>query len=411
MTGVTLGKDTVALDDGIRLDTLQMYDEVTSDISKLTKDELVRLDVIPEVERLRNLRAQIISHGHLDHIGAVSIHKLRHPILTTHYAAEMGRRDFPDGDFISLDYGEKHRVTGRFTVEFVPVTHSIPQASIVVLHTPEGKIVYASDFKFDNHSKIAKTDYNRLRELGDEKVIALIAESTRVSSEGKTASEDVVRTKLRDVVETIEEGLIVATTFSTHIERVQTIVDELEKTGRTPLILGRSLAKQAELADRFGLLDLPHDAEILSSEKAVKTEFKKLGRREKYFLLVTGHQGEPESALVKLADARMGFKFRKDDSVIFCADTIPSPINEANRYILESKLKAQGVRLFKNIHVSGHASKEDHRRLIRLVKPDKIIPCHGSLGMRAAYAILASEEGYELGKTVHLINNRQSITI
>jgi ribonuclease J len=107
----------------------------------------------------------------------------------------------------------------------------------------------------------------------------------------------------------------------------------------------------------------------------------------------------------------MGFAFRKDDSVLFCADTIPSPINEANRYVLESKLRAQGVRLFKKIHVSGHASKEDHRQLIRLVKPDHIIPCHGTLTMRAAYAILASEEGYELGKTVHLINNGQSITL
>ena len=215
MTGVSLGKDTVALDNGIRLDTLQMYDNNTEDILKLPKEELVKLDVIPEADRLKNVRAQIISHGHLDHIGALFFNKPRVPIITTHYAAEMARSEFKEGDYISLDYGEKHRITKRFTVELVSVTHSIPQASIVVLHTPEGKIVYACDFKLDNHSAIAKTDYKRLRELGREKILVLIVESTRVAKEEKTPSESLARENVKDTLEFIEDGLIVAKTFST----------------------------------------------------------------------------------------------------------------------------------------------------------------------------------------------------
>lgn len=411
MTGVTFGKDTIALDNGIRLDTLQMYEDTAKDLLKIPKQELVKLDVIPEENRLRNVRAQVISHGHLDHIGAVGINKPTQPIFTTHYASEIGRREFKQGDFTSLDFGERRRISKRFTVELVPVTHSIPHSSIVVLHTPEGKVVYASDYKFDDNSRIAKTDYKRLRQLGREKVVALIAESTRVSAEGKTASEACVRTQLRDILNSIEEGLIVATTFSTHIERVQEIFEQVEKTGRKLLIIGRSLSNQVELAERFGFLDMPFDAKIVCKEKDVKAEFTKMRSREKFFLLVTGHQGEANSALMRLADGKFGFRFRKDDSVLFCAATIPTLTNKANRHVLESKLRGQGVRLFKDIHVSGHASKEDHRQLIRMVKPEHIIPCHGGIHMRADYAVLASEEGYELGKTVHLINNGQQITI
>ena len=409
MTGVSVGKETVAIDNGIRLDTLQMYDD--EKLEKLKKEDLVDLDVIPEMSRLKNVIAQVISHGHLDHIGALPFTRPNVPIITTPYATEIGRKEFKDGDFYSLNYDEKYRISKNITVEFIEVTHSIPQSSIVVLHTSEGKIVYAADYKFDNHSNIAKVDYKKLREIGRSGVKLLIAESTRVRETGKTPSEKIVKSKLKDVFEFIEDGLIVATTFSSHIERIQAILEEIEKTGRTPLIIGTSLLNQITIAERFDLIDMPPTARFYAKENAINNALKNIKNRDAYFLLVTGHQAEPDSALVRLANNKFRFRFQKNDSVLFCANTIPVPVNEANRSILKAKLQSRGVRIFEDLHVSGHAAKEDHRVLINMLKPEHIVPCHGTMDMRSSYSVLASEEGYELNKNVHLINNGQSIEL
>ena len=411
MTGITLGEETVAIDNGIRLDTMQMYDEDPNILKKRNVDELVRMSIIPDAKILKNVVAQVISHGHLDHIGALGITEPEVPIITTPYAAEIGKKEYKKGNFYSLDYNEEFQISTDMSVELIEVTHSIPNASIVVLHTPEGDIVYASDFRFDNDSTIAKPDYKQLKKIGQGNVRALIAESTRVTQIGKTPSEAIVRNKLKDIIGFIEDGLIIATTFATHIERVQAIVDEVEKSGRIPLIMGRSLHTQTELAKRFDLLDLPSNAIVLKTPKAIKKALGNIKKRDDYFLLVTGHQGEPQSVLSKLINNKFNFKLKKGDSVIFCANVIPTPINRASRHIVETRLKSIGVRIFEDVHVSGHASKEDHRQLIKLVKPEHIIPCHGGIEMRSGYVDLGIEEGYELNKNMHLLTNGLSVTV
>lgn len=411
MTSVTIGKETVAIDDGIRLDTLQMYDSDTKDLKKYKEEDLLRMDVVPDTSRLKNVVAQIISHGHLDHIGALPITEPKAPIITTHYSAEIGKKEYPNGDFYSLGYGEFFEISPHLSAEFIEITHSIPYTSVVVLHTNEGDIVYASDFKLDDYSNIAKPDYKKLREIGKGNVKALIVESTRVGEIGKTPSESVAREKLKDVVNSIEDGLIVATTFSTHIERIQTILDEAEKMGRIPMILGRSLLKQIEIAEKFGLLDLPLTSRVFATSKAIKRAFKEMKNRNDYFLLVTGHQGEPTSVLSKMIKGEYPFKFEKNDSVILCANAIPTPVNIASRYVLETKLQSFDVNIFDDVHVSGHASKEDHRRMLKMIKPDHIIPCHGGIDMRGNYAELAIEEDYELNKNLHLVTNGASVEL
>lgn len=411
MTGVSIGKETIAIDNGIRLDTLQMYDKEIESLKKHKIEDLVRMDVIPEVERLKNITAQVISHGHLDHIGALPINKPKVPIISTHYTTEIGRKEYKEGDFYSIDYNDEFEISKEISVELVEITHSIPYSSLVVLHTPEGDVVYASDFRFDNHSMIARADYKRLKELGKGNVKALIVESTRSQENGKTPSEAIVRAKLKDVMGFIDSGLIIATTFSTHIERIQSILDEVEKMDRTPLILGRSLLRNIELAQRFGLLELPFNAKLLSTSKAITNSLKEIKNRSDYFLLATGHQGEPGSVLSRLVDGTFPFKLHKGDSTLFCAGVIPSPVNRATRYVLETKLKSFGVNIFNDIHVSGHAAREDHRYLLKLLKPDHIIPCHGSIDMRSGYARLAAEEGYEMNKEIHLLMNGNSVDL
>ncbi len=414
MTGVTVGGETVALDNGIRLDTLQMYDTEIDMLKKMNIEDLIRMDILPEMDRLKGVVAQIVSHGHLDHIGALAIHKPKVPVISTHYAASMIKKEFKDGNLYSLDYKDEFKISNNFSTELLEITHSIPQSSIVVLKTPEGNVVYASDFRFDNHSLIAAPDYESLRKLGKEGVKALIAESTQVMHEGKTMSEAIARAKLKDVFEFIGgRGLIAATTFSTHIERVQAIMDEVRKTGRTPLILGRSLSGQISLAKRFDLIDLPPNTRVFSSAKTITNalaEIKDKNRKD-YFLLVTGHQGEPHSVLSRLVNGKFPFGFQKGDSVIFSARAIPTPVNIASRYVLETKLRRCGVNIFDNIHVSGHAAREDHRLLLDLLKPEHVIPCHGGMKMRGSYAELAAEEGYELNKNIHLLMNGRHVEL
>ena len=416
MTGITINDETVAIDNGIRLDTLQIYDENTNELRKRPVDELIDMDIITEPRRLKNIKVQIVSHGHLDHYGAIPIHKPKIPIISTPYTVEIIRSEYKDGIYKRINYGEDYEISSNFSVEFVEITHSIPYTSVVVLHTLEGDIVYASDFRFDNNSLISKPDYKRLREIGKGNVKVLLAESTRVKYKGKTPSEEIVRKKLNDIIKFIDndinDGIIITTTFSTHIERIQSILYEIEKTDRTPIILGRSLSKNINLAKNFDLIDLPHDIKIFSSTKALRNILREINNsnRNEYFLIVTGHQGEPDSVLSKMIDNRL-FGFQKNDSVIFCADVIPTPLNEASRYALETKLRSFGVRIFDNVHVSGHSSREDHRYLINLLKPEHIIPCHGSMEMRGSYAELATEEGYEIEGNLHLLTNGKSIEI
>jgi ribonuclease J len=411
MTGVSVGKETVAFDDGIRLDTLQMYDKEVEMLEDKSLEDLIRMDIIPDASLLHNVKAQLISHGHLDHVGALPFNKPKAPIFSTPYTMEIAKKEYKGGDFSAVNYGETFDIHHNLSAEFVEVTHSIPQSSIVVLHTPEGTVVYASDFRFDNSSQIARTDYKRLRELGRGGVKTLIVESTRSSVEEKTPPESIVKAKLSDVMGFIDSGLIVATTFSTHIERIQTILDVAERSGRTPLILGRSMIRNIELARRFGLLELPSSAKLLATSKAITSGLQEIRRREDYFVLATGHQGEPDSVLSRIIDGTLPFRMKKDDSVLFCADVIPSPINRASRYVLESKLKGFGANIFTGLHVSGHASREDHRYLLKMLKPEHIVPCHGDIEMRADYASLAAEEGYELNRRTHLLMNGDSVEL
>ena len=140
MTGVSVGRETVAIDNGLRLDTLQMYDEETDILTEKSLEELIALAIIPDQKRLKDIKAQVVSHGHLDHIGALPINRPRVPIIATPYTTELCRKEFKDGNYFSTGYGEPYEVSKDISIEFIEVTHSIPFSSIVVVHTPEGDV-------------------------------------------------------------------------------------------------------------------------------------------------------------------------------------------------------------------------------------------------------------------------------
>lgn len=425
MTAVKVGDDVVIFDMGIHLDRLHIHED--TDISRMHSLDLIERGVIPDDTLMKDVdgkvRAIVFTHGHLDHIGAVAklAHRYGAPIIATPYTLALiertikGEKKFKVSNQLQvLNSGEKCQISPDITLEFINATHSIPQAVMAALHTSEGIIVYANDFKFDNHQKISSPpDYSRLRELGRKGVLALIVETTRAAEtqEVKTHSEKVAKMVLEDIMLgplEEKEGMVV-TTFSSHIERIQAISDIASQSDRQMLLLGRSMERYCSLAESMGILKLPSNASIYGSPKSVNKALSRAeDRREDYMLITTGHQGEPDALLPRIANAKTQFNIQRGDNVVISAPVIPNPMNIANRNLMERRLISSGARIYSNAHVSGHAGREDHRDFIRMLNPVHIIPAHGDLHMLSAYAELAEEEGYKLGNDIHVLRNGQA---
>ncbi|PKP60691.1 MAG: ribonuclease J [Candidatus Altiarchaeales archaeon HGW-Altiarchaeales-1] len=413
MTAVNVEGDNVVIDNGIRIDVLQMYDlEPEAMRVAEQKKRLAEVGAIPDTGCIEgNVLAQVISHGHLDHIGAVGINNLNVPIFATPYASAIGRRIYPEGKFNPTGY-KKIVEINNIGIELVEVTHSIPQASIVVLHTKEGVVVYANDFKLDDASTIAKVDYGRLKQIGKEGVKAFITESLNAHEKGKTPSESVAARNVEDTVKFANDdsGLIIVSTFSTHIERLKTVFETAKQLNKKVIVMGKSLISNLKSAEDLSLIKISKEIKFIRKINSVMDFLKSIeNKKEDYLILATGHQGEENSVLSKIVNS--DFKFDKHDSLIFSSNIIPTAVNIANRQILEAKFKANRVKIFRDVHVSGHAAKEEHRRMLNLLNPEIIIPSHGTTEMKGAYMDLACEEGYKINKNIFLLNNRDKIEI
>jgi ribonuclease J len=423
MTEVKVGDESVIIDIGIKLDRVLIHED--TDLSKMDSEELVKRGIFPDVGYVQGkVKAIVISHGHLDHLGAVSklADKYKVPIYATPYTAELIKsekrynRSFKGGERVKTTlHGELIEVSPNIKIEFVAVTHSILQASFVVIHTPDGILVYANDFKFDDTPVLGeKTDYTRLMELGQEGIKCLIVETSRVMEEERTPSEEIARKLLFDTIsKSDEEAGLIVTTFSSHLQRIKSIIDAAQLIGRTPVLLGRSMAKYSGIGEKLGVLKLPKKTSVYGSPKAVRGVLKSIDQegRENYLIIATGHQGEQDAILSRISNREFDFKINRDDQIAFSANVIPNPMNKANRYVLETKLRLQGGIIIKGLHVSGHAAREDHRYLLRVLNPENIIPCHGDLLMLSSYTELAESMGYELNKNIFLIRNGQKISI
>ncbi|PKL66153.1 MAG: ribonuclease J [Methanobacteriales archaeon HGW-Methanobacteriales-1] len=425
MSAVRIGEEIIIFDMGIHLDRLHIHED--TDIDKMHSLDLIERGVIPDDTLMKDVngkvKAIVFTHGHLDHIGAVAklAHRYDAPIIATPFTmaliervAKWERKFKFNNPLQILNSGEKCQISPDITLEFVRTTHSIPQAVTPALHTSEGIIVYSNDFKFDNHQKISPPpDYQRFLELGEKGVLSLIVDSTRAAEreEVKTHSEKIARIVLQDILEQPlkdDQGILI-TTFASHIERVQAICDIVGQSDRKMLLLGRSMERYCGLAEKMGILDLPKNASIYGSPKSINRALSLAEeKRSDYVLLTTGHQGEPDALLPRIANDKTSFLVQPGDNVIISAPIIPNPLNKANRNLLEMRLKSKGARIYTNAHVSGHAGREDHRDFLRMLNPAHLIPAHGNLEMLSAYAELAEEEGYRIGKNIHLLRNGQA---
>ena len=427
MTAVRVDDEVVILDMGLFLDSYIRYTE-DEDIHDISASQLLKVGAIPDDSVIKEwrskVRAIIPTHAHLDHVGALIFlsNKYDAEILCTQFTAEVIKALSKDekiklkNRIKVLNVHSIYHISDSLKVEFINITHSTPQTVMVALHTKYGIVLYANDFKFDDNPVIGKMpNYDKLEELGKTGVVALIVDSTRAKEAAKTPSETVAKEMLRDVMLNTDSSnkAVIVTTFSSHLARLKSIIEFGRKMNRKVVFLGRSLYKYTSAGENVGIVDFSKHVEIVKYSNKIKKRLKDIEKkgREKYLLVVTGHQGEPKATLAKIARQELPFKLYPEDSIIFSCNVIPSPVNIRNREIVESLLKSYGVRIFKGIHVSGHASREDLRDLINLVKPRHIIPAHGERDMISALIELAVEKGYTPDENAHTMHNGSRLVI
>ena len=389
-----IGKNMMVMeyeDDIIIIDAGLMFPE----------EEMLGIDlVIPDIsyllEKQEKIRGIIITHGHEDHIGALPylLPQLNVPIYSTRLThglisvklkerkalTEAKLKIIPPGGGITL---------GKFKVEFFPVCHSIPDAVGLIIHTPLGTIVHSGDFKLDYTPVSGKpTDLSRLAQLGAQGVLLLLSDSTYAELPGYTPSERVVGEAL-DHIMAEAPGRVIVTTFSSLVSRIQQVIDAAAKYQRRVFIVGRSMSDTVRMALELGYLNAP--AGILARLDELKGM-----PRNKVVFITTGSQGEPTSALVRMANRdHRQVHILRGDTVVISATPIPGNESLVNRTI--DNLFKQGAQVLygkvAQVHVHGHGSQEELKLLLNLVKPKYFMPIHGEYRHLSMHAKLAQSIG------------------
>ncbi|MCH7482099.1 MAG: ribonuclease J [Chloroflexi bacterium] len=388
MMAIEYGDDIVVIDAGVMFPKQDMHGV-----------DLVLPDTTYLVENAERVRAVLITHGHEDHTGALPyvLRDLHVPVYAPPLARDLvevklrehsgvGRYELHEvhpGD--SLTFGE-------ITAEYFRVCHSIPDACGIALHTPAGLIVHSGDFKID-HTPVDghQTDLQRLAALGREGVLLLLSDSTYAEVPGYTPSEQIVGVALdRALAEA--PGRVLVATFASLIARVQQVVDAAVKSGRKVAPAGRSMVNNVAMAVAKGYITAPPGTIVTLEELASLPP-------ERQTIVLTGAQGEPLAVLARIANrSSRDIEIQKDDTVVVSASTIPG--NETLVAHVIDNLTRQGARVLTRrntpgIHVQGHASQEELKLMLGLIKPKYFVPIHGEYRMLAAHAELAESVGVE----------------
>jgi len=352
--------------------------------------DLVMPDISFLAERKKDVLAIVATHAHEDHIGAIHLlwPMLKCPIYATPFTARLIEGKLAEAELSGR--AKLHVVPlhgrlklGPFDVEYVSVAHSIPEPNALAITTPLGTVVHTGDWKIDPHPLIGgSADVSRLRELGDEGVLALVCDSTNALVEGESGSEAVVREALAKLIGTLK-GRVAVTAFASNVARLDSIAKAAAAAGRRIALIGRAMNKIVEAARDTGYLaDFPPTIDEEEAEALPP-------RRVLY--LCTGSQGEPRAALPRIAAGEHAVKLGPGDAVIFSSRIIPG--NELAIFELHNKLAGLGVEVLSAedhfVHVSGHPARGELAEMYRWIRPRIAVPVHGELRHMHAHARLA----------------------
>ncbi|MDP6501217.1 MAG: ribonuclease J [Dehalococcoidales bacterium] len=365
------------------------------------QEEMLGIDlVIPDIsyllENKEKIRGIVITHGHEDHVGALPylLPQLNVPVYATKLTRGLisvklkERKALAGATLKEVQFGNKITL-GKFKVEFYPVCHSIPDAAGLIIETPIGTIIHSGDFKLDYTPAGGEpTALSRLAQLGGQGVLLLLSDSTYAELPGYTPSESVVGETLDRVIADAP-GRVIVTTFSSLVSRIQQVVDAAVKHQRRVFIIGRSMSDNARMARELGYLQAPDG--VLGN----LDELRGLPNN-KVVLVTTGSQGEPTSALVRIANRdHRQIHIIRGDTVVISASPVPGNEGLVNKTV--DNLFKQGAQVLYNkvapVHVHGHASQEELKLLLTLVKPKFFVPVHGEYRHLSFHAKLAESVG------------------
>ncbi len=385
------GMNSLALrygDDIIVIDAGMMFPE----------EELPGVDIVtPDFSYLEENRAHVrgvfLTHGHEDHIGAVPflLSQLNVPVYGTAFTLALVERRLEEHELLEeaqlvpVKAGQRIAI-GPFQVEFIHVTHSIVSAVALAITTPLGVIIHTGDFKVDpTPTDNLLFDLHTFADYGKRGVLALLSDSTNSDRQGYTESERAVRPRLEDII-TRAERRVVISCFSSSVHRLQQILDLSAELGRKVAFLGRSMISTTEIAHEHGLLDIPNGI-LLRPQDIMDVAPNKL------VAVVSGTQGEPMSALYRVAvDSHKNLSIDRGDTIVFSSRIIPG--NEKAIYRMMNHFAKRGADVIYGsmnppVHVSGHASAEELKLVLNLVRPKYFVPVHGEYRQLAKHALLA----------------------
>lgn len=431
-TSAPSSRPTAPVGNNVRFGALGGLEEIGRNMSFFEyKNEIIVIDaglefpdaetpgvdyIIPNIEyfegKKQNIKALIITHAHLDHIGALPyiIEKLGNPtIYTTKLTKEIIKRrqeDFPNLpklDFEIIQNRDKIKISEHFEVEFFGIIHSIPDTVSLLLKTPAGNFVYATDVKFDYDENDKPIGLDEFKWAGQHDINALFLESTNAHVSGTSVPEKLVEKNI-DEIFIKAKGRIIIGTFASMITRIAEIVKIAEKHGRKVFFSGLSMKTNVQIAQNLGFLKV-------GKGTVVPIEEINRYKDDKILILSTGAQGEPNASLMKIVSGEhRQVQIKPGDTIIFSSSVIPG--NEKQVQILKDNLARQGAKIYHSLivdlHASGHGTGEELQTILKLVKPKYLIPIHGQYFMRATHAELAYEAGLAKGHAL-MVDNGQII--